>query len=137
MCIIVDANKFGEFLDPKNDDMEPIRQWMQRSGKIAYSPTARLRQEVDNYPRFRELLNTYRRRGRVKLFDAAQVSEVEQDLEELRSDDSHVIALALVSEVKLLVSGDKNLHVDFKQFARGSIYQSKEHKHLLKRDLCP
>ena len=40
MCLILDTNKYGDFLEPKNQDMEPIRNWMKtRNGKIAYSPT--------------------------------------------------------------------------------------------------
>lgn len=137
MCLIIDASKFGEYLDPDNDDMKPVRQWMHRTGKIAFSPAVKLEGEVYKSRRFTELLRTYTQRGKVKRFDAIQVSKREQGLEGLRSDDPHVIALALVSNVKLLVSGDKDLHEDFKRIVGGSIYQNKKHKHLLRNDLCP
>lgn len=40
MCLVLDTNKYGDFLEPENQDMEPIRKWMKtKNGKIAYSPT--------------------------------------------------------------------------------------------------
>ena len=54
------------------------------------------------------------------------------------SNDTHVIALALVSKARLLCSADHGLHADFKNpriisNPRGRIYQTREHVDLLKR----
>jgi hypothetical protein len=75
--------------------------------------------------------------GRVKLVDAQKVENRKADLPELKSNDWDVIALALEANVKLLVSGDIDLHEDFKSIVRGSVYQNQNHRHLLKRDTCP
>ena len=47
MCLILDTNKFGDFLDPENRDMEPVRMWMRLGkGKMAYSPTEKMQSEL-------------------------------------------------------------------------------------------
>ena len=34
MCIVVDANMFGQFRDPANEDMEPVWNWLhEKNGK--------------------------------------------------------------------------------------------------------
>ena len=137
MCLILDANMFGAFLNSENDDMKPVRRWMEKSGKIAYSPAGKLKQELDDYPKARTLFRAYDQRGKLKSFSADDVKEKEASLGGLRSNDPHVIALAKVSKVRLLVSSDQRLHEDFKEIVGGSVYQKKNHQHLLTDDLCP
>ena len=128
---------FSSFLDAKNNDMEPVRRWINKSGKIAYSPVGKLKQELENYPKAKTLFKEYNRRGKLRTFDSKEVQTKESSLTDMRSNDSHIIALAQVSKVKLLVSGDHALHEDFKVIVKGSVYQYEDHKHLLKPDLCP
>lgn len=53
-----------------------------------------------------------------------------------KSDDPHILALALVSGVRLLCSRDTALHADFKNprilRPAGSVYQNRRHRHLLR-----
>ena len=70
--------------------------------------------------------------------------DVQEKADELKgkitSDDEHIIALAIVAEVKVLVSGgDRKLITDFKNpdLAGGKVYLRKQHAHLLKKDTCP
>ena len=87
-----------------------------------------------------KLINEYDRAGLLKIVKIGDVVKREKKLIEsksLLSNDSHIIALALVAEVKLLVSADKDLHHDFKEIVGGKVYQNKRHKHLLRRDTCP
>ena len=36
MCVILDANMFGEFKDQDNEDMQPVWNWLEKkNGKIA------------------------------------------------------------------------------------------------------
>ena len=58
-----------------------------------------------------------------------------------QSDDAHVIALAQVSNARLLYTRDRNLQQDFKNKGlldnpRGKIYSAPSHKHLLRKGLC-
>jgi hypothetical protein len=138
MCLILDTNKYGDFLTPTNRDMEPVRKWMQTgNGKIAYSPTEKMQSELNRHNKMREQFDRYRETDKLKLVPSDKVRRVIDGLRDLQSDDPDIIALAQVAGIRLLVSGDTNLHADFKQIIGGNIYQTKRHQHLLKRDLCP
>ena len=138
MCLILDTNKYGDFLASENQDMEPVRNWMKtRSGKIAYSPTEKMEKELNRHNKMREQFDRYRETDKLKLVPPNEVERAMNSLRDLQSDDPDIIALAQVSEVKLLVSGDENLHADFKTIVGGKIYQTRSHKRLLRNDLCP
>ena len=138
MCLILDTNKYGDFLTPENRDMEPVRKWMRTgNGKIAYSPTEKMQSELNRHNKMREQFDRYRETDKLKLVPSDEVRRVMDGLRDLQSDDPDIIALAQVAGVRLLVSSDTNLHADFKQIIGGNIYQTKGHRHLLKRDLCP
>lgn len=140
MCIILDANLFTDYMK-KTPDMQPVRRWLEcargsrRRGKLAYSPTDKFRAEIQKHP-FRTKLVELRRAGLLKEIPAAEVEEAEGDLPPLKSDDSHIVALAVAGKVSVLVSRDQDLHDDFKKLAGGKVYQKATHKHLLKPDLC-
>ena len=138
MCLILDTNKYGDFLASENQDMEPVRNWMKtRNGKIAYSPTEKMEKELNRHNKMREQFDRYRETDKLKLVPPNEVERAMNSLRDLQSDDPDIIALAQVSEVKLLVSGDENLHTDFKTIVGGKIYQTRSHKRLLRNDLCP
>ena len=138
MCLILDTNKYGDFLEPDNQDMEPIRNWMKtKNGKMAYSPTEKMERELKRHNKMRERFDRYRETQKLKLVPPNEVDQAMSSLQGLRSDDPDIIALAQVSGVKLLVSNDENLHSDFKTVVRGKIYQTSAHKRLLRNDLCP
>ncbi len=137
MCLILDANKYGEFLDPNNQDMKPVRNWIEKNGKIVHAPTEKLEQELNNHQGMKNQIHVYRKAGRVKIITKEEVNKAAIQLTNLVSNDTHIIALAIASNTKLLVSGDKNLHTDFQKEAKGKIYQNKKHKRLLRRDTCP
>jgi len=81
------------------------------------------------------------RAGKAKAISDGAVDALQASLEQsglLRSDDSHIIALAKVSGARLLCSLDRDLHCDFvsKQLIdkpRGSVYQNSSHASLLKK----
>ncbi len=135
MCIIVDANLQGSFMN-RHPDMVPVHDWIKnKGGKIAHSYTPKFQKETTE-PFKEELLNLSRR-GRVKLIESKDVQKQQNTLSNLQSNDPHIIALALVAKAKVLITHDKKLGKDFKQHVGGSIYHNKTHKHLLKKDLCP
>ncbi len=138
MCLILDTNRYGLFLNPNNEDMKPVRNWVdKKNGKIAYAPIGKMRDELAKYPKMRRQFEQYRRAGKLKNFLVEAIEQRKESLPSLRSDDPDIIALAQVSGVRLLVSNDKNLHADFKTIVRGKIYQTRAHKRLLRNDLCP
>lgn len=135
MCIILDTNKYGDFLDHENKDMQPIREWIKRKGKIAYSPTPTFERELSAGMRMQ--FSVYDEAGKMKNFSIEEVKNEENNLPELESDDPHIIALALVSGVRVLVSMDRDLHTDFKGVVGGKVYQTKSHRRMLRNDTCP
>ncbi len=137
MCIVLDANLFGKFDDPHNEDMKPVHRWLNKQfGKVVYSDTPRLRTEWERGGS--RVLERLRQDGSLRLVNSAEVEKMESTLEgEIQSDDGHIVALALVADVRVLVSNDRALHQDFKNIVRGSVYQTQSHARLLRRDTCP
>ena len=153
MCIILDANCFGDFRDKSNEDMKPIHRWLaRRNGKIAYSNTDRFQTEwkksgVD----YLELS----RAGWLRLVPQNDVLKKQDELVgQLESDDPHIIALAVIARIDVLVvqrqpdeplrggrrrarGADTALMRDFKRLVKGSVYVTASHRHLLTNDLCP
>ena len=139
MCVILDANGLGQYKDPNNAEMQPVRDWLRRSGKIVYSDTDKVRKEWAKGGGH-NLMRELQRRNRLKLVSVRDVRQKENELKgNIESDDEHIIALAMVANVKVLVSNDTALHRDFKNrdLVGGKVYQTAGHKHLLTRDTCP
>ena len=137
MCIIVDANLQSRFMK-RYADMKPVHDWIEKNGgKIAYSNMPKF--ENETIESFKKKLLNLRRRGRAKLIPSQQVKKQLETLlkTKLQSNDRHIIALALAAKVKVLITKDGDLEKDFKQHVRGKIYHNEDHKHLLKKDLCP
>ena len=148
MCVILDTNTFGRFRDPKNEDLEPVRKWLNnQKGRVVYSNSEKYKKEwkrggMVNWVKERS------RAGQYRLISDG-VEEKEKELKgKIQSDDEHIIALALIAHVKVLISysddhnrqrGDSALMRDFKdkELVGGKVYTKKENKHLLKSGLCP
>ena len=152
MCIILDANCFSKFSDRCDEDMKPVRDWVyNKNGKIAYSTSKRFEAEWKQGPI--DYQGLYQA-GKLKLIKEG-VKEKEKELKgNIKSDDEHIIALALIAQVKVLVvqrltdtpskgkrriprGADPDLQQDFKNLVGGNIYLSKGHSHLLTKNLCP
>lgn len=145
MCIIIDKNKHGQFLqEPPTEDMQPVFDWIKRrGGKLVYTTGGKFSEEFSG--RTKQRLDDYANVGRAKLIPYQEVKEKLNNLERnlLKSDDSHIIALALAAKVNLLYTEDRNLIDDFKNPLimgtgnKGKIYSSAKNKKLLTRDTCP
>ena len=143
MCIIIDTNLYGEF---GKDYMKPLRQWIEkRGGKIVYSLAGDIGRELSNNKKMRRRLEDYRRIGKTKFVSKKEVEKEKKVVDglNLQSNDPYIIALARVSNTRLLTSEDAALHKDFKNeeiIKDGKIYKARGHKskkHLLSRDTCP
>lgn len=147
MCMIVDTSRMSDFLtEPKTPDAEPIHRWLQRGwGTLAFSMGAKFASELEErYPKAKTLLLRYWRDGQARGFPDEEVEGEAHRLESegfLRSNDSHVLALARVSGARLLYCGDRALMADFKdervlRKPRGRVYSGAKNKRLLTRDAC-
>ena len=136
MCLILDASKYGDFINPNNADMLLVKKWVEKKGKIVYSPTQKFESELTG--EIRTQFEYYTEAGKIKRIDKKLVEDQQNNLPKLKSNDPHIIALAKVAEVRLLVTGDKNLSKDFKSIIRqGKVYQNKKHTRLLTNRSCP
>ena len=103
-----------------------------------------------------QILMELERLGTFKLVSAEDVQAKAEALEQtgdLQSDDPDIIALAMLANVKVLVvqripdtpiggrgrprGADPELQEDFKNLVGGSVYITRNHRHLLTRDTCP
>ena len=144
MCIIVDANRLGDFLaDPVKPDSAPIRKWLdQGGGRLVYSTGGAFAREVGR--RLRTKLSDYVRAGKASVIPADRFAEDERGLAgraDRRSDDPHVLALARATRVRLLYTNDPGLVADFtnKKFIdrpRGKIYSRAANARLLAKAAC-
>lgn len=140
MCVILDVNNIGKFNEPADEDMKPVWNWLDRqNGKIAYASTKKFEEEWERGGGI-QLRRELQRRNKLKEIPAQDVQEKADELQDrIESDDPHIIALAVIAEVKVLVSNDRRLHEDFKNrnLVGGKVYQTKSHSRLLTKDTCP
>ena len=138
MCAILDANCFSKFRDPSDEDMKPVWKWLEnKNGKIVYTNTKKFEDEwykggMD------DIRDQLIRSGQLKLV-SQDIKDKEKELKDIiKSDDPHIIALALIAHVKVLISDDNKLIQDFKDLvSQGKVYKTKGHRHLLTKDTCP
>jgi|SRR6185295_363130 len=141
MCLVVDANcAAAVFAGTGPDEFDPVRVLLLgRKGGAKVAIGGRLVEEYRKAGVLRIVLELDRV-GRAFSVDEEAVSRWAVRLKKTgrcRSNDHHIIALALVAKVRLLVSLDRALHRDFTNPAlvanpRGKVYQSRRHAHLLR-----
>jgi len=119
-----------------------------KNGKIAYSNTQKFRTEWEKGG-MRRLRDELMRAGKLKLVSQDVVEKENEIKGKLKSDDGHIIAVALVTGVKVLISyadyesgqtGDRDLFDDFrdKNLVGGRVYTREAHaRSMLKKDTCP
>lgn len=155
MCAILDRSKFGEFIKP-TDEGRLFRDWLEEedgcivypvddeTGKIPPALTGymrRLIEEFSNSRKLRRVLLDYRERGKVRRVFLSEVARHYPTGAKIRSDDSHILALALASGARLLYTGDKKLAKDFANSdiignPAGEVYMSAVDQERLRPDIC-
>ena len=88
MCIIVDANRMGDFLaDPPEEDATPIRRWIDSGkGSVVYSTGGKFAKEIQG--RARQRLLRYSQAGRARFVPEDRFIDDQNTLQgQIRSDD--------------------------------------------------
>ena len=138
MCLIIDANVVHKVFPHPTSDFAPVHSAVVGGGaRIVYG--GKLTREYEKMTSFRRYLLRLDQQGR-----ARQVPDAKVDAETARvacagrcvSDDPHIIALALVGQVRLLCSEDADLETDFTNTAllrkpRGNVYKRAAHAALI------
>jgi hypothetical protein len=139
VCLIVDANVAGLFLARSS----AIRKWLGgRNGDPRLVAAGKLKSELVKIQEVRLYLVELERAGRLRSsFSADALHQKENRLRKggiCRSNDLHVLALALVSGARTIATTDGSLAKDFKNKniiskPQGSIYRHPgSHGHLLR-----
>ena len=143
MCLIVDANRLSQFLDPLDQDSSPLRRWVEAGkGRVVYSVEGKFAAEIS--AKAKEKFAAYRRDGRAILVREKEFGCEETLLtasSEMLSDDPHVLALARATGTRLLYTTDQDLIADFKNkklidVPRGKVYSGAQNAALLTKQLC-
>ena len=149
MCAIIDANVVGEvFGSERTEAGKKFLDWIDKgSGRLICG--GKLREELNRIsPGFKKWARDALNYGKIKNINEGEVRTRMAEIQKksIRSNDPHILALALASGARLLYSNDKKLHKDFKNPALidpvGSIYSTlmkkKDRQKLLdKKGLCP
>lgn len=153
MCAIVDANVvpeiFGSNLPPAG---EKFFDWLNQGSGLLVVGGKLLEELEKSSADFRLWGREAQLAGKMKIVNKSEVDARTKQLQStaaIRSNDSHVIALAQVSGARLLYSNDGNLQKDFNDkrlidAPRGKVYSTsvnksfqRSHDRLLKnKNLC-
>ena len=138
MCLIVDANAASVVFAPGS----AVRVWLNGpKGNPRLCVGGKLTRELARVEQARKFLVDLNRAGRLRTISGEAIQEHERQLQSakiLRSNDVHVLALAIATGARTLATFDGNLSDDFKDpriinKPRGRIYRNpNEHKHLLR-----
>ena len=126
MCAIVDADVRDQvFGDARSDAGAFFFKWLnERGGKLIVG--GRLLQELSGLQKFQIWLQGALLAGRAERIDDISVNAKTEEVERsgiCRSNDDHIIALAIIGGARLLFTNDKFLKDDFKQHIRdGKVY---------------
>lgn len=152
MCAIIDNDVSHQVFG--TNPTEPglfFRNWLGRSNGGIIVAGGRLFRELIQNTNFQTFFEARQQAGRAIRIPDAVVDAAEEELQSVdtRSNDKHVLALALVSGARLLFTNDRALQEDFRDRriiagTRGRVYTTvarndlrRTHRVLLNRnDLC-
>lgn len=140
MCLILDCNLIHQVFPSASADFKPVRDAIV-SGRAKLVYGGDLTAEYAKVTWFRGILRRLDQQGAAKQYpDSLVVSETAkvQKQGKHRSNDAHILGLAVVSGARLLCSQDHNLGLDFTDPLllpppRGSVYKRASHAHLIRR----
>ena len=140
MCLILDINNALDVLLPTGaEDFEPIRTGLV-NGKVRLVCGGKLVQEYAESTQVLRIFNELARAGKARLVDDDLVDEEADKIEaagNCRSNDQHILALALVGNIRLLCTNDNDLISDFTNVRilspKGNVFRYKSHRHLIRK----
>lgn len=154
MCAIIDANAAGLVFTSRTTEAENqsaskhFFDWID-SGAGSLIAGGKLLSELDKVSNFQKWRRRAVSAGRIKILDGDDVNQkASQVAPHCKSDDPHVIAVALISHARFLYSNDDYLQKDFRNpnlvnNPRGSVYSTRlskdftpNHRRLLMRNPC-
>lgn len=148
MCIIIDANKAADFCKQEKPYLNVLLRWIATGGRVASG--GHLERELFKVHSMKALLLEWSRSGKLIRVPQERVAAREALVRsQCRSDDPHVVALAIETSASIVVTEDKNLIIDLRDRSlvgrRRRIYKENSaspsrvdrHTALLQRSDCP
>ena len=81
MCMILDTNRCGDFVN-YNEDMEPIHTWIDKGvGRLIYSNQEKIKNEFYSNNKMRQYLIKRKRYQKAKLIQKDRVEQAMKDIE--------------------------------------------------------
>lgn len=146
MCIIIDVNIVKDILTGTALCFSNIHDSLtssKRPSRVIMNIGGRLRREYLRVDSISRLLVQLKAAGRARFVPDNDVDKIETELKKnpsIKSNDHHIIALALASKARILCTAEK--HTLIEDFTnpkilnpRGKIYKNKTHNKLL-RERC-
>jgi len=148
MCVVIDANKAGDLCNQDRPYLMALMQWINRGGRIVSG--GKLQEELFRITKMRELVTEWAKRGTLIQLPKDAVKAKEDEIKGVcKSDDPHVIAIAIISNARIVVTEDKKLIQDLQDLSivgrRRRIYKENgaspnridRHMALLRGSDCP
>jgi predicted nucleic acid-binding protein len=112
MPLVIDANAASALAAGECKSSQAILRWARTKGEIVSG--GKLQQELSRTA-LKTLLVQWRAAGRLRILSAQDLDEEEARVSPLaRSNDSHVLAVAIVGAAQVVVTGDNSLKQDLK-----------------------
>lgn len=117
MGVIIDANRAAlAVASPPDPTLKWVLDWISSKGCLVVG--GKLREELGKIEKFRRLMTRLKQSGRLEEMDDDEVNAKAANLSAqtglLKSDDPHVLALAIVSGVRVICTDDTALMDDIK-----------------------
>ena len=156
MCAILDPSKFGKFTG-SSEEGDLFRNWLEDDGGSIVYPNdedlgqmrpeivREMRKLIYEFTRDHKLLRmlkNYYEQGKVRRIGLSEVAQEYSGIKaNIRSNDRHILALALASGARLLYTADKPLARDFANpnvigNPAGEVYMSATDQGRLRPDIC-
>jgi hypothetical protein len=115
MCVVIDANTFGEITDGNNRDFEPLRDWISQKGHTVIHGGSEYAKELSRHGKFLSYLSELDRAGNPPYrLDTGEVDNAEvflkQNFVSVAYNDHHIAAILFVSGCRVVSSHDQGLH---------------------------
>ncbi len=116
MCVVIDANCFSPVFnkeDQNHADFKPVKDWLfnlNNDAKVVYGGK-KYKQELANSGRYRKIFKELHNIRKAIEINGSQIDHFEEKVKDLTQgtgfNDSHIIAIFIVSRCRLLCSDDE------------------------------
>jgi hypothetical protein len=145
MCVIIDMNTLSCVFNEKNEkhnEFKPVLDWIKEGkGRIVYGGSKYL-SELEKMTHYRRILIDYERKRKTIKLDDYKVDQKQQEIEGIIKhpdfNDSHIVAIIIVSRCRLLCSKDSSSYPFIRnktlypsKFGKISIYRGYNDKDML------